>query len=168
MKVLKDAHLENHSAALVHGVSVQLLAFPSFNIQSRHKKCAHKKWRPRKPVWILCGFAPAAEPYQEEPVSTKHPRLCLNTTASHQLRCFCPDCWWALHEPNIRIRSMLPVLFTSVTSQQRLNDVSPLSLIIKVCCWKYETLSLGHLYFTTFQTNIMHHATLLPLIVIHI
>lgn len=157
MKVLQNVHLENHSDALVHGVSVQLLAFSSFSIQSRHKKCAHKKRRPGKPVWILCCFAPAAEPYQEEPVSTKQPQLSLNTTTSHQLRCFCPDCWWELHEPNIRTRLMLPVLFTSVTLQQRLNAVSPLSLIIKVCCWKYGPFSLavmvgrgggslGHLY----------------------
>lgn len=142
MRVLQNAHLENHSDALAHAVSVQLLACPSFSIQPRHKKCAQEKRKPRKPVWILCGLSPAAEPYQEEPVSTKHPRLSVNTTASHQLRCFCPDCWWELHEPNIRTRSMLPVLFTSVTLQQGLNDVSPLSLIIKVCCWKYEPLLL--------------------------
>lgn len=121
------------SNALVHNLSVQLLAFPGCSFQSRHRKCAQKKWRPEKPVWILCGLPPAAEPCQKEPVSTTYPRLSWNTAVSHRLRCFCPDCWWELHEPNTRTRSMLPVLFTSVTLQQRLSAVSPFSLLMKVC-----------------------------------
>lgn len=88
MRDLYNTHLENHSDALVHGVSVQHLAFQGGSVQSRHEKCAQKKRRPGKPVWILGGLAPAAQPCQEEPVSTKHPRWFLNTTTSHHLRCF--------------------------------------------------------------------------------
>lgn len=128
-----QVHLEHSSNALVHNLSVQLLVFPGCSFQSRHRKRAQKKWRPGKPVWILCGLPPAAEPCQKEPVSTPYPRLSWNTAMSHHLRCFCPDCWWELREPNTRTRSMLPVLFTSVTLQQRLSAVSPLSLIMKVC-----------------------------------
>lgn len=92
-----------------------------------------KTWRPEKPFWTLFGLPTAAHPCQKEPVSTKHPQCSLNTAMSCHLRCFCPNCWWELHKPNIRTRSFLLVLFTSVTLQQHLSAANPLSLIIKVC-----------------------------------
>lgn len=115
---LQKAHLTNHSDALVHGVSVRLLAFPGCGFQSRHKRCSQENRRPEKPFWILCGLPTATHPCQKEPVSTKHPRFSLNI---------------AMCKPNIRTRSMLLVLFTSATLQQHLSAASPLSLIIKVC-----------------------------------
>lgn len=132
--------LEHPSNALVYNLSLQLLAFPGCSFQSRHRKCAQKKRRPGKPVWILCGLPPAAQPCQKEPVSTAYPRLSGNVAVSHHSRWLCPDCWWELREPNTRTRSMLPALFTSVTLQQRLSAASPLSLIMKVCLhvWSFE------------------------------